>query len=225
MPKSFRYMANSNLCLPLFDPTVDTFDAIRKRSTFCFTAILAISLRASISHPDPQLQAERAFHEAQKLAVESLFASSAKLETVQGMLILAAFSDKNWFAIRHACNMGRDLGMLDLLSPEPENKGPEFAARIQSDIGRVRLMRTALVLHHVEQEVASGTARQHEWPMIQSQILQSYVQSTQNNIHDVRIAATVEVVQLRGWSVIILSSSIRYLTQYRPTSGGHQKPT
>lgn len=193
-------MANANVFLPVFDPAVDSFDAVRQSSTFCFTVILAIALRAE--HPDSHSisaqKGHKCFLEAQNLATQSLFASFARLETIQGMLLLAAYSDKNWFAVSHTYQMSRDMGLHDSIYEEHETSRSVDALRDSRDRRLVRRTRTALILHHVEQEVASGTTRPSKGRPVKEDFMKGFLGNRFLNTYDMRIVANVEIVQLRG---------------------------
>ncbi|CAH0017084.1 unnamed protein product [Clonostachys rhizophaga] len=191
------YMANANVFLPFFDSTVDTFDALRHRSTFCFTVVLAIALRAD--RPRTDAVSKKCFEEAQSLAARSLFAISTQLETVQGMILLSAHAERNWFAISHAYQMGKALQLPDLLPREDETDNTQDLHSKQfSDRRSIRRIRTALILHQVEQEVAGGTARQSIGNAVKSSFLESFLGGALSCTRDMRIVANIEVVQLRG---------------------------
>ncbi len=90
------YMTGANAFLPLFDPIVDTFEAVRQSSTFCLTVILAIALSVDRARPSSEKLRDHTHAEACHLAAKSLFMASPRLETVQAMVLLAAYSEKNW---------------------------------------------------------------------------------------------------------------------------------
>ncbi|KAF4459074.1 hypothetical protein FALBO_14168 [Fusarium albosuccineum] len=195
---SCKYMANANVFLPLFDPAVDTFDAIRQSSTFCFTVVLAVALRAESAAGNNHEKIQYCFEEAQKLSTMTLFARSARLETIQGMLLLAANSENNWFAISHVYQMSQDMGLPDLIQPETDNGGNETTTKNCGDRRSFRRLRAALTLHHVEQEVASGTARQSKCLPVHDDFLKSFLDNRFSTTLDMRIVANVEIVRLRG---------------------------
>ncbi|KAF5009275.1 hypothetical protein FDECE_4487 [Fusarium decemcellulare] len=152
------YMANANVFLPLFDPGVDTFDAVRQSSTFCFTVVLAVALRAESTAGNNHEKIQYCFEEAQKLSIMTLFAGSARLETIQGMLLLAANSENNWFAISHAYQMSQEMGLPDLIHPEIDGGGHETTVKNCSD-RRLFRRRLLLELDHQGNFVGSVDAR------------------------------------------------------------------
>ncbi|KAL2827362.1 hypothetical protein BDW59DRAFT_160327 [Aspergillus cavernicola] len=199
--KSFQlYMANANVFLPLFDPTIDTFDTMRQDSPFCLTVILAVALRVDSASPDARAKGEKCLRAAQDMAMKSLFTSSARLETVQGMLLLAANSDSNWFAVSHAYQMGQDMGLFDLLERGPairsDAEAEDQTQQTTRNIGR--LLRTAWVLHQVEQEVGSGTARKSRGHLVVNSSLAEFLRCHISTTHYMRIVSNVQIVHLRG---------------------------
>jgi hypothetical protein len=193
-------MTSANGFMPLFDPVVDTFETLRQRSRFCFTVILAITLRVSHRSTNPDDLFNLCWEEAHNLAAKSLFMGSPELETVQGMVLLAAYSEKNWFAIKHARQLGQDLG-LDQFLPQLLDQLQQHQNAREKHLKRRYLaqgIRTWLILHYVEQEVVDGTARQSRVPPIQEQLLRSFINIPASTSSDIRIASTIEVVQLRG---------------------------
>ncbi|KAL4791069.1 hypothetical protein BDV19DRAFT_393434 [Aspergillus venezuelensis] len=184
------YMANANFFLPLFDPITDSFDAVRQQSPFSLAAILAVGLNAErASMPDSTTASVRCLCEAQYLAKKSLFSSSAQLGTVRGMLLLAAYSDINWFAVCHAFQMGEDLGLFEpLRSPKGLNDDEKLY-----DAGQIRL---ALVLHQVKLEVISGTSRKSRG-RLEDDIFEDQIKEILPRNHYLRIVSSLQIVQLR----------------------------
>ncbi|KAH8892178.1 hypothetical protein GQ53DRAFT_134577 [Thozetella sp. PMI_491] len=194
------YMAGGNVFLPLFDTTTDTFEAVRQRSAFCLSAILAVALRADSSRADSSIIAERCLAEAQTLAARTLFSSPPELEDIQGMLVLATYAERNWFAFRHALEMAEDVGLPHCLSKLIEEAQPKNTSRISAVKGKqlARMVRTALVLHNVEREVSSGTGRQPRLPPIEKRLLRRFLENKHSIVFDIRIVSTIEVTQLRA---------------------------
>ncbi|KAF7588708.1 hypothetical protein BBP40_005309 [Aspergillus hancockii] len=157
-----RFMGGSKNFLPLFDPIRDTFDSIRSRSLFCFTVIIYLASRAVIDlRSDTHLQ--RVLQdEAQRLAEDSFFERPTKLETVQGMILLAAYSEKTWFSIalilRTALDSGLEKSLDTLLSQENVPRSSLSAS--MADRQLVWQTRTWLISFTLELDVASGTGRQ-----------------------------------------------------------------
>ncbi|KAL4962036.1 fungal specific transcription factor domain-containing protein [Aspergillus stella-maris] len=169
------YMANANVFLPLFDPITDSFDAVRQQSPFSLAVILAVGSNAEReSVPEALTASVRCLCEAKYLAKKSLFSSSPELGTVRGMLLLAAYSDINWFAVCHACQMGEDLGLFERLRSPAELSGDE----------KVKL------------EVVSGTSRKPRG-RFQDDISEDQIKEILPRNHYLRIASSLRIVQLR----------------------------
>ncbi|KAL4903573.1 hypothetical protein BDW74DRAFT_179570 [Aspergillus multicolor] len=189
------YMANANVFLPLFDPLVDTFETVRQQSPFCLVVILAVALRADRTSMQSRMRSKTCLYEAQRLAAQSLFATSARLGMVQGMLLLAVYAECNWFAICHAFEMGRDMGLFDLTGTRRRNTANKSP---QGHYDLDRELRTALILYQVEQEVASGTARRPRNYQAACLPLDDDFSGMATTLPFMRIASTIDIVELRG---------------------------
>ena len=88
-------MAHANVFEPLFDPAVDTFESIRASSKFCFSAILATAMQVDNGPMDSDGRVKRCTDEATGLAAQTLFSATADLYAVQGMIVLALYTEKN----------------------------------------------------------------------------------------------------------------------------------
>ncbi|KAH1527150.1 hypothetical protein KXX18_001639 [Aspergillus fumigatus] len=156
-----RFMNGSKNFLPLFDPVRDTYDSIRSRSLFCFTVIIYLASRAvpelrSNNHLQRVLQ-----DEAQKLAEESFFERPTKLETVQGMILLAAYSEKSWFSTALILRTALDSGLeksLDTLLAQTNTPRSYLSATMEDRI-LVWQTRTWLITYTTELDIAAGTGR------------------------------------------------------------------
>ena len=191
-------MTGSNAFLPMLDPVQDTFDSLRIRSPFCFCVVLAIAARA-----DNMDEASHELHEvcqaeARKLAGESLFIGVPTLEDVQAMTLLAAFSERTWFAIGHAMQMALVLGLHRAFPQLLKDRGAPTAQKRKHDKVLARNARTWLTVLHIEWEIAFGTARQPRLEQIDSMSLRAFVTHISSCASDLRILSIIELVQLRG---------------------------
>jgi hypothetical protein len=134
--------------------------------------------------------------DSQHLAAESLFRPHGQLESVQGMIVLAAYSEKTWFAIGHAHQMAVDLGLDKLvMTNHHKNNNTDLG----DDSGLLaRKLRIWLILHHIDQEIASGTAREFRTMAIEEKYLRGLLEHPLSSAFDLRIISTIEVVQLRS---------------------------
>ncbi|KAE8152308.1 C6 transcription factor [Aspergillus avenaceus] len=204
-----RFMGGSKNFLPLFDPIRDTFDSIRSRSLFCFTVIIYLASRAVIDlRGDTHLQ--RVLQdEAQRLAEDSFFERPTKLETVQGMILLAAYSEKTWFSIalilRTALDSGLEKSLDALLSQENIPRSSLSAS--MADRQLVWETRTWLISFTLELDVASGTGRKSRIAEVDVAKLRKFLEYPLSLPCDMRTVCIIELHQLRGQSRMIIENS------------------
>ncbi|KAJ5729074.1 uncharacterized protein N7483_003582 [Penicillium malachiteum] len=205
-----RFTGGSKNYLPLFDPIRDTFDSIRSRSLFCFTVIIYLASRAVMdlrtdTHMQRVLQ-----DEAQRLAEDSFFERPTKLETVQGMILLAAYSEKTWFStaliLRTALDSGLEKSLDTLLSQE--NIPRSSLAASMEDRQLVWQTRTWLISFTLELDVASGTGRKSRIGEVDVTKLRKFLDYPLSLPCDMRTVCIIELHQLRGHSRIILDNSV-----------------
>ncbi|KAJ5682417.1 hypothetical protein N7462_005582 [Penicillium macrosclerotiorum] len=204
-----RFIGGSKNFLPLFDPIRDTFDSIRSRSLFCFTVIIYLASRAVIdlrsdTHMQRVLQ-----DEAQRLAEDSFFERPTKLETVQGMILLAAYSEKTWFStaliLRTALDSGLEKSLDTLLSQE--NLPRSSLSASMADRQLVWQTRTWLISFTLELDVASGTGRKSRIGEVDVMKLRKFLDYPLSLPCDMRTVCIIELHQLRGHSRIIIENS------------------
>lgn len=188
----------------MFDPVADTFDSLRRRSPFCLTTILFIALSQAqanmvgISSQSLQTLRAAAGQESRRLAADSLFETSPRVESVQAMILLAAYAEKAWFALGHTLQMAATLG-LDRAVGELMEKANAKTTAPASDIHELmRKARTWFILHHIERELAFGTANKPRLSQIHDVSLREYLRLPCTTSSDIRFISTIELVQLRG---------------------------
>lgn len=191
-------MTGSNPYLPLFDPTLDTFESIQASSPFLVVTILSVSSRndSNLRSLSKAIQ-----EEAHRLAAASLFESPVQLETVQAMLILAAWSEKSWFAFGHTINMALDLSIDKAFSALIKHS----SSNEKTPRSLAREARTWLMLYHLEREIAFGTARKSRFAYIDEVQLRGFLDHPCFRHLDLRYMSIIELVQLRGEPPGILS--------------------
>lgn len=195
-----RFTGGSKNFLPVFDPIRDTFDSIRSRSLFCFTVIIYLASRAVVdlrsdTHMQRVLQ-----DEAQRLAEDSFFERPTKLETVQGMILLAAYSEKTWFStaliLRTALDSGLEKSLDKLLSQE--NLPRSSLSASMADRQLVWQVRTWLISFTLELDVASGTGRKSRIGEVDTMKLRKFLDYPLSLPCDMRTVCIIELHQLRG---------------------------
>ncbi|KAJ5917670.1 hypothetical protein N7466_011224 [Penicillium verhagenii] len=204
-----RFTGGSKNFLPLFDPIRDTFDSIRSRSLFCFTVIIYLASRAVIDlRGDTHMQCVLQ-DEAQRLAEDSFFERPTKLETVQGMILLAAYSEKTWFStaliLRTALDSGLEKSLDTLLSQE--NIPRSSLAATMDDRQLVWQTRTWLITFTLELDVASGTGRKSRIGEVDITKLRKFLDYPLSLPCDMRTVCIIEIHQLRGHSRMILENA------------------
>ncbi|EAL84850.1 Zn(II)2Cys6 transcription factor [Aspergillus fumigatus Af293] len=195
-----RFMNGSKNFLPLFDPVRDTYDSIRSRSLFCFTVIIYLASRAvpelrSNNHLQRVLQ-----DEAQKLAEESFFERPTKLETVQGMILLAAYSEKSWFSTALILRTALDSGLeksLDTLLAQTNTPRSYLSATMEDRI-LVWQTRTWLITYTTELDIAAGTGRKSRVNELDVAKLRKYLDYPLSLPSDMRTVCVIEIHQLRA---------------------------
>ncbi|KAL2827957.1 hypothetical protein BDW59DRAFT_159915 [Aspergillus cavernicola] len=194
-----RFMNSSKNFLPLFDPVRDTFDSVRARSLFCFTVIVYLASRAA---PDTRgdIHLQRVLQdEAQRLAEDSFFAKPTKLETVQGMILLAAYSEKTWFStaliLRTALDLGLEKSLDTLLAHTPAPRS--YLTASMEDRKLVWQTRTWLVSAILELDVASGTGRKSRLGDVDISKLRKFLDYPLSLHCDLRTVSIIEYHQIR----------------------------
>ncbi|KAJ6180873.1 MFS multidrug transporter [Penicillium mononematosum] len=204
-----RFTGGSKNFLPLFDPIRDTFDSVRSRSLFCFTVIIYLASRAVTdlrgdTHMQRVLQ-----DEAQRLAEDSFFERPTKLETVQGMILLAAYSEKTWFSIalilRTALDSGLEKSLDTLLSQENVPRSSLSASMAEREL--VWKTRTWLITFILELDVASGTGRKSRIAEVDVVKLRKFLDYPLSLPFDMRTVCIIELHQLRGNSRVIIDNT------------------
>lgn len=197
---SGRFVGGSKNFLPLFDPIRDTFDSIRSRSLFCFTVIIYLASRAVMdlrgdTHMQRVLQ-----DESQRLAEDSFFERPTKLETVQAMILLAAYSEKTWFStaliLRTALDSGLEKSLDTLLSQETLPRSSLSASMAERQL--VWETRTWLISFTLELDVASGTGRKSRIGEVDVMKLRRFLDYPLSLPCDMRTVCIIELHQLRG---------------------------
>ncbi|GLB21488.1 hypothetical protein AtubIFM61612_002036 [Aspergillus tubingensis] len=152
--------------LALFDPIRDTFDSVRSRSLFCFSVIIYLASRAVMDlRSDTHLQ--RVLQdEAQRLAEDSFFERPTKVETVQGMILLAAYSEKTWFStaliLRTALDSGLEKSLDALLSQEDVPRS-SLSASMEDRQSRMSIENAKTVDEIVLVELPAVMTRLQNW--------------------------------------------------------------
>lgn len=206
--------------IPLFDPVRDTFDSIRSRSLFCFTVIVYLASRAATDFRG-NVHLQRVLQdEAQRLAEDSFFAKPTKLETVQGMILLAAYSEKTWFSTALILRTALDLGLeksLDTLLAHSTAPRSYLSASME-DRQLVWQTRTWLISSTLELDVASGTGRKSRLGDVDILKLRKFLDYPLSLHSDLRTVSIIEYHQIRtrGRQIIENSTAAQIISTELP---------
>lgn len=215
-----RFMNCSKNFIPLFDPVRDTFDSIRSRSLFCFTVIIYLASRAATDFRG-NVHLQRVLQdEAQRLAEDSFFAKPTKLETVQGMILLAAYSEKTWFSTALILRTALDLGLeksLDTLLAHSTAPRSYLSASME-DRQLVWQTRTWLISSTLELDVASGTGRKSRLGDVDISKLRKFLDYPLSLHCDLRTVSIIEYHQIRtrGRQIIENSTAAQIISTELP---------
>lgn len=215
-----RFMNCSKNFIPLFDPVRDTFDSIRSRSLFCFTVIVYLASRAATDFRG-NVHLQRVLQdEAQRLAEDSFFAKPTKLETVQGMILLAAYSEKTWFSTALILRTALDLGLeksLDTLLAHSTAPRSYLSASME-DRQLVWQTRTWLISSTLELDVASGTGRKSRLGDVDISKLRKFLDYPLSLHCDLRTVSIIEYHQIRtrGRQIIENSTAAQIISTELP---------
>ncbi|KAH7134285.1 hypothetical protein EDB81DRAFT_887092 [Dactylonectria macrodidyma] len=196
------FMSCATNFLPIFDPILDSFEALRAKEPFCFAVILFLAscVEASpISHQCAQ--------RVKELMAASLFSYPASLGKVQGMILLVAYAEGTWFAIGHALQMALDLGLDNTLSHEHMPDHISNLTHSESQRQAVRSTRVWLALCFIEKEIAMGTAKLSRISKVLDHDLAHLTCQSHTHPPNMRLASLVEAVQIREEFMMSITSA------------------
>lgn len=206
---SIYYSGSSNF-IPCYDPSFDTWDSLKIRSPFSITTIVMVGARVR-DGGGPVSDVQRLCREhAQKIAQGTMFNPVARVEAVQAMSILAAFSDNGWLPGGHAVRMALDIGInksfIKLLrSGMGKGKTPE---ELEEERPLVVHSRVWFCLYLMEHQMAYGMGRpailREDESIHQCRRLLEHPLSITS---DARLVSTVELTALRAPLHIELTAS------------------
>lgn len=119
-------MEHCLIYMPCFDPEIDTFESLLKRSPFCITTFVMVMAKIQEAG-GPVSELHRLCREhAETIGTSTLFSPVARIEVVQAMIVLASWGDTTWRPGGHALRMAMDMGLyrcLPLLVQSGMGKG------------------------------------------------------------------------------------------------------
>ncbi|KAK8861759.1 hypothetical protein IAR55_002582 [Kwoniella newhampshirensis] len=101
--------------MPVYDPSQDTWQSLRRRSPFSIAAILFVGKRIQdAGKPESELQRRLREH-AENIGKTTLFSPIASIEALQAMIILASWGDTGWRPGSHAISIAFDMELYKCL--------------------------------------------------------------------------------------------------------------
>lgn len=105
------YYSGSNNFLPCYDPSFDTWESLKIRSPFSLTTLIMVGARVR-DGGGPMSETQRHCRDHSQLVTKNtMFNPVARIEAVQAVVTLGAFSDNAWLPGGHAVRMALDMGI------------------------------------------------------------------------------------------------------------------
>ncbi|EJD34230.1 hypothetical protein AURDEDRAFT_131278 [Auricularia subglabra TFB-10046 SS5] len=206
------FFSGCHLFIPLFDPSYDTYDALKERTPWCFDSILAVASQVKAGNGPPSPTFYKCLEEAQGIARSTLFGPIVRKEGVQAMVVLAAWSQSGWLPSGHAMRMALDLGLHRALEKLVDTShGKRRSDEEERDLGNplpVVSARIWLCLYWLDHQLSLGTGRPivlcDEDSVRNCRVLLSHPMATAT---DVRLVAQIELIGQKTTIYETLNSS------------------
>ncbi|KAL1410526.1 hypothetical protein Q8F55_004539 [Vanrija albida] len=111
------FFKHCNVSIPIFDPAVDTWESLRRRSALCLTAILMVGAKFDDGSEDSTLQRRLQDH-AEWLAKNTLFSpapNDVDIETIQALVVLTAWGEVQFRPGGHTFRLAMESGLYRCL--------------------------------------------------------------------------------------------------------------
>jgi len=204
------YFSGSHAFLPIYDPLYDTWDSLRLRSPFSLSAIIAVGARVRDGGGTVSEVQRASTEHARKIGLGTMWTPVARIEAVQAMLVLAAFSQNGWLPSGHAVRLGLDMeinhSFMKLLRGRMgAGKNP---TQLEEERDLVIQARCWFTLYMIEHQMSYGTGR----PAILREDAsiaecRRFLDHPLSIATDVRLISTVEMIALRAPLHIVLTNS------------------
>ncbi|KAF9076108.1 hypothetical protein BDP27DRAFT_1313911 [Rhodocollybia butyracea] len=183
--------------LPIFDYTVDTYDALRERSPFAVNAICMVAARVRDGGAKPSDMHRMCLEEVQAISCASLFAPVVRVEAVQAMILVSGWSDNGWLSGGMAVRMGMELSLHKAWPRLLRRMNAKKASR-EDDRDLVIAARTWFCLYLFEHQLSYGTGRPAVLKDDESiRHCRHLLQHPLAIEDDMRLVSTVELITLR----------------------------
>ncbi|ORY32276.1 hypothetical protein BCR39DRAFT_45188 [Naematelia encephala] len=155
------FMEHCQVYMPCFDPEVDTFESMRKRSPFSTTAIIFTASKCLDAGSTPSSLQIRCREQAEKIGQSTLFTPVSRMEVVQALIIMSSWGDTSWRPGGHAIRIAMDMGLyrcLPILASGGMGRG-KSVAELKEEYALVVGARVWLTLYKMEFEMAFNLGR------------------------------------------------------------------
>ena len=115
-----RFMLNCLFYVPILDPAKDTYESICVRSPFLATACMLVGIKGEDGPTRSDLQTKLQEH-AEKIAMSTLFTPIARIEVIQALTLMAAWSDSLYRPAGHALRIAMEMGLWRCLGYLAQN--------------------------------------------------------------------------------------------------------
>nr|BCB28855.1 Zn(2)-C6 fungal-type domain-containing protein [Mycoleptodonoides aitchisonii] len=184
--------------LPVFDATVDTYDALHERSPFAVDCICMVAAKVRDGGGNPSDVFLKCQDEVQAISCATLFSPVMRQEAVQAMVLVSGWSDNGWLSGGHAVRMAMEVSMHkawpELLKRMKANK----ATTSIKDRQLVISARTWFCLYLFEHQMSYGTGRpailKDDESIWQCRLLLQHPLAIED---DMRLVSTVELMAIR----------------------------
>nr|XP_019050106.1 hypothetical protein I302_00527 [Kwoniella bestiolae CBS 10118]OCF29036.1 hypothetical protein I302_00527 [Kwoniella bestiolae CBS 10118] len=160
------FFKGAHAFIPVYDPSTDTWESLRRRSPFSISAILFVGQKiVDAGHEPSELQKQLKDH-AEKIGNTTLFSPIANAEALQAMIVLASWGDTGWRPGSHAVSMAFDMDLYKCLPKLAEREHTSSTAMISSNEETERRLVVGARLWLLVCKMALEMAYNHGRPLI-----------------------------------------------------------
>ncbi|KAI0756803.1 hypothetical protein C8Q80DRAFT_1092987 [Daedaleopsis nitida] len=184
--------------LPVFDATVDSFDALHERSPFAVDCICMVAAKVRDGGGNPSDVFLKCSDEVQAISCATLFSPVTRQEAVQAMVLVSGWSDNGWLSGGHAVRMAMELSMHKAWPELLKRMKAGKATTSSKDRQLVVSSRTWFCLYLFEHQMSYGTGRpailKDDESIWQCRLLLQHPLAIED---DMRLVSTVELMAIR----------------------------
>ncbi|WWC59868.1 uncharacterized protein I303_102430 [Kwoniella dejecticola CBS 10117] len=109
------FFRGAHAFIPVYDPAIDTWDSLRRRSSFSVSVILFVGQKIMDAGNEASDLQRRLKEHAENIGKSTLFSPIANAEALQAMIVLASWGDTGWRPGSHAISMAIDMELYRCL--------------------------------------------------------------------------------------------------------------